>query len=275
MAQFSSGTRAGTRGARATLRFRTKYGLVLTVGLPDYLYMIQKRTGYQHAWEDIGAILEIANIRMATMLRDSVVQAFEEGRIASRRGVSTGRLRSALMNADNMRAERYRFGYGNPRVLDHSQAKYWRQIDEGYAGHVGRILYGAWGESLTGMWARSRTGAYAIPGPAWTGFGANSSGKFMPWQRQGGPFMVRGMGRPKTSGAALARRGIKSPAGAIRSKRGVILEPIRGEEYFQRGWSSSKVRDQAFQVLRQAVADVLGLPLSGVPSTRKSLRAFL
>lgn len=268
MATYTSGARAGGRGAATTLRFRTRYGLVLTVGLPDYLAFAAKRSGYNHAWEQVGAILERASSKLAQELQEALVDAFDETRVKERREASTGRLSRALADPRNRRVERYRFGVGDPKFLDRSDAKYWRQIDQGTMIHVGQVLWGAWGWGFTGQYARSRKGnVYAVPnGPFERHEAGRRNGKFMPYSKA-----------TRSSAMAMARAGKGGFMGDLRSvaRKGVIRNEIREQQYFKRAWNDAKIQTRALQAMRQAISEVLGLPLSGVPRSRSGIRAFL
>jgi hypothetical protein len=164
-----------------------------------------------------------------------------------RKKVSTGRLRNALLDRKNRYSDQFGYGVGRPEFLDQSAAKYWRQIDQGFEGHVGRLITGVWGATLTGGLAYSRTnpGGYPVAGPAFTAFG-----------------MGGGQGRLKPMGRKWAYRLLRKQAGT-RDKaalkglnlgtQGVIENPIEAEEYFLRGWRAFNARERTVEVVKDAL----------------------
>lgn len=56
---------------------------------------------------------------------------------AARRAQSTGRLVRATADRRNIQATAGQVGVGKPAWLNQSNAKYWRQFEEGFEGHVG------------------------------------------------------------------------------------------------------------------------------------------
>lgn len=225
-------------------------GLELTFSTRGkFISFARKRSGYNNAWAQVGQVLEVANARMANELQQFVVQEMQGGLL--RPNVSTGRLAAATADPRNIKVQRYRFGVGVPRWLDRSQAKYWRQIDEGFGGHVGRPIYGMWGSSLTGQWKTSLSGnRYAVAGPAYTFHGGGSGGKFRPMS-------------PVSQGRSAATRMVGHQGGL----GAVIGKPIMAHNDYREAWRKFNGRERALQALRSAVTQVLGIQSDKVPNT--------
>lgn len=167
------------------------------------------------------------NARQAEMLVERMVTNLQESLL--RPGVSTKRLETALKDQENRVSDRFGFGAGKISFLDRSQAKYWRAIELGSTAHLGRTITGVWGESMSGRTARGGAyGPYPLAGPAYTPFGANSSGRLIPMTRKQAYGVLRKAG--------YARRG----AGSANSTRGVIHEPIRAHLYMRKAYQWSR-----------------------------------
>lgn len=179
-----------------------------------------------------------ANQRLVIELADAVAAR----QLASlvRPGVSSGRLQAALLDRRNRFASKEGYGVGRPEFLDQSQAKYWRQIDQGFAGHKGREIRGIFGATLIGGGPESR----GVAGPAFTGIGAEGQ---------------RG-GRLLTSGYSKLR-----PRGGERGVRGVIKKAIAPQQYFKRGWEDFNARERTTEVVKQELAKAFG-GTKGVPT---------
>lgn len=209
-------------------------GLILRVTVPEYFERISRsRAGWAHPWEEIEKVLKVANQRMANELQYLVLEALEEGRVRSRRGVSTGRLEAALSDPRNVRVTGRRFAVGDAAFLSRSQAKYWRQIDAGTSVHVGK----------------SRGGGYWIDGGGRPSSNdeARRDGRFVP-----------AMGRNARG------RQILGDDGKSLVRRMVINRPIEPQQYFERAWKRFNARGQALDALRGAITQVLGIPMTGV-----------
>lgn len=82
--------------------------------------------------------------RSAGLLQE--LAAFRLRSSLKRPGESTARLERVILARGNIvqlpgQAGAFGFGIGNKSFMDSSDAKYWRQIERGYAGHVGRAIY--------------------------------------------------------------------------------------------------------------------------------------
>lgn len=158
---------------------------------------------------------------LAEELAQSIAAAAKASMLRPR--VSSGRLQLALLSPKNRVGTQFGYGVGRPEFLDKSEAKYWRQIDQGYAGHVGREIRGVWGSRkgpFTGMGAY---GPYMQPSGPYTAFGASSIGKLYP------------MGKK----SAYAKLAAAKKSGKLRNRPRVestIEQPITAQQYFRRGW---------------------------------------
>lgn len=210
-------------------------GLVLRVTTPDFFERISRsRAGWAHPWEDIKKVLEVANRRMANELQYLVLEALEEGRVQSRRSVSTQRLEKALGDPRNVKVTGERMAVGRVAFLNRSQAKYWRQIADGTSIHVGRV-------QGRGYW---------IDGGGRPT--ANSTARNGRW-----------ISTPRSSNNARGRKIVGEDGGSLVRKM-VINRPIQPQEYFERAWQKFNPRAQALDALRAAITQVLGIPMTGV-----------
>lgn len=127
--------------------------------------------------------LRDANRHHALSMQADVVENVQRG--IMRRQVSSGRLVAAT--ADHRNVDWTDFGYsvGDENFLDQSIAKYWRQIEEGYRGHVGRVLFGFWGANIGRI-----NGDRVYAAPPWHRHGRRRSDMFIAATgfRQGGKF---------------------------------------------------------------------------------------
>lgn len=221
-------------------------GLLLRVAVPDFFSRIsRRRSGWAHPWPQIERVLVRSNQRLADELSLLVVRALQEGRVQERRAVSSGRLEDALLDRRNQVNTGRRFGVGNAAWLNRSQAKYWRQIDSGFSGHVGREVYGAW-MSTSGKYYRSMQG--------------RRSDRFVP--------RVRGM-KAVSRKAVTSRKdriGLENSFAANIGKM-TIQRPIEPQQYFARGWQAFNPKARALSALREAISEVLGIDMRGVPRT--------
>ena len=221
-------------------------GLVLRVTTPDFFERISRsRSGWAHPWAQIEKVLEAANHRMASELQYLVLEALEEGRVQSRRGVSTKRLETALADPRNVKVSGGRMAVGRVAFLNRSEAKYWRQIDSGTSVHVGRLQgRGYWidgsGRATSNMGGHMKKGVMTA-GPR--------NGKWI--STPGGGKNARGRAIIGEDGGSLVRKM-------------VIRRPIQPQEYFERAWKKFNARGQALDALRGAISQVLGIPMTGV-----------
>ncbi len=169
--------------------------------------------------------LKKLNERLATELQEEVAAALDRTRVSSRRGVSSGRLKEAILDPKNREIKNEYFAVGIDRHMDRSAAKYWRQIESGTSIHVGqRMPTGVWGSSLTGGEASARSGPYPIAGGSIRGYGADRSGRLRP---MGPTYAYRAL-----VGAGMTKRAAYTASRAV----GIIRNPIEAEHYFLEGW---------------------------------------
>jgi hypothetical protein len=90
--------------------------------------------------------LRATNALRARELQAEVLENMEQSIL--RRQVSSGRLQHVTASPQNRASDDFGYAVGRVDYLDQSMAKYWRQIEEGYTGHVGRELTGLWGASI-------------------------------------------------------------------------------------------------------------------------------
>lgn len=246
----------------ATYRLQTRFGFAITIQTRG-VYISGYKRQYNNAAADVQRILREANDDLALYLQNEVVKAFERGRIPTRRDVSTGRLRNALMNRKNVVIRPFGFGVGVPSWLNRSQAKYWRQIDRGSTVHVERhnLYIGIWGGTRTNRWSGGRTGRWMVPGAPYSATGDNRSGKFLPMR----------MAKNPRSNVAKVLGGQKTP-----EVRGFYIEkPIAAQNFFAEGWRAANVERLAVQALRTAIERVLGVDSDTLPNTMAGLERWL
>lgn len=165
-----------------------------------------------------------ANKAAATQVQADVV-AFTQERI-KRRAVSTGRLTKVTASAQNAYATEFGWGVGDEDYLDRSVAKYWRQIEQGYSGHVGRSIRGFWGGSIAGFYENA-WGRVPRGGAPYTPHGEGRQGKFIP-RRRGNFF------DPETGVTFKSRR-----PGAERVAEAVIGQPIEAIHAYSDAFAGS------------------------------------
>lgn len=187
--------------------------------------------------------------RLALELATHVREAFLSSR--KRPKVSTGRLVAAIMHRKNRVGRKEGYGVGNPEFLDRSEARYWRQIDQGFTGHVGRLITGVWGETLTGDWRAARTGPYPVAGAPITGFGANAQGRLIPMGRKQAYKVLR---------RQVGSRNKETLKAARLYTAGIIENPIAAQEYFRRGWETFDARERTTAAVAQVLRDNLPPP---------------
>lgn len=225
---------------KGAARFQGNRGLILVVTDLDVRGALRNPDGTFTAFQ--GNVLK-ANQRLVVELAESVAKAAKASQV--RPGVSSGRLQSALLDRRNRFASKEGYGVGKPEFLDQSQAKYYRQIDQGYSGHVGREIRGLFGSSLTGEFGGfSPFGPYPIAGPVFTGIGAKGQrgGRLLPF------------------GYSKKRKGL----GKERSARGRIDKAIAAQRFFARGWEDFNARARTTEVVKEELALAFGN--RGVPT---------
>lgn len=234
--QFSSPK--GASGARA---FRRDAGLLFVVGkLRIQEHLIRGKDGrylpeVQHRFANANKIL-------AHQLQEAIAERLADVRVQSRKGVSSGRLRAAILDPKNVVAfaggSQFGFGVMNLSWLDQSQAKYWRSIEVGTHQFVGKEIRGVWGGSLTGEYGGSSPyGPYPIAGPPFTMFGANRSGRLYPGGAAKGSDARRATRRDAYSrlraGGATSKTARNSRNAGF---KGVIQRPIQPERFAIGAW---------------------------------------
>jgi|GEM_PF-3644648 len=184
-----------------------------------------QKTETRYSWNRVMATMQKFYAQAAQELNELAVEEFKKSR--KRPGVSTKRLEKALVDPRNMRIlqDGYRVGYG--RFMKTSEARYWRQIDEGTTVHVGRLLpAGLWGASLNGRWAVSEKGnRYALTKPPYALPGKSTGGKFQP------------LSTATKSGVRSARAEWRRDGGEGRfPPRPRIRREIEAEHYYHRAY---------------------------------------
>lgn len=239
-----------------TARFRGRSGMISVVAGYELQGLMRNPNGtLNFVQQDFAK----AHALLATELAQTTADVMQAG--LKRPAVSTRRLYQAMLDPRNRASDQFGYGVGNPRWLDRSQAKYWRQIDQGYTGHVGRVIQGVWGSTLTGEWRSPASGGppYPIAGPTYSGFGGGSGQRLRPMGRKYAYRTLRQrLGR--TLGSGTGQMGT----------RGVIRRPILPERYFKRGWEEFNARRRTEEVARQVLTKAFGG--EGVPT--KALVAF-
>lgn len=171
------------------------------------------------------------NRQLALGAQADVVNFIEE-RI-KRKGVSTGRLASVTADPRNIYSDNIGFGVGIEDFLDKSEAKYWRQIEQGTDVHVGQEIKGVWGESRAGFY-ENRWGAALRGGPQYTAHGEDNGGKFVPLRR----------GRVFSNGLMISGKAttIKNPIEAMYAY---------ADTFEEGGWFSTKPVEAALEYLAE------------------------
>ena len=254
----------GKQGRAA--QFGARHGLITVVagfGEQAKLLHVKAANGRRYfAGNGLQSDLAAANKILALELAQATANA-SRSRL-KRPGVSTGRLYAALLAEGNRHSDQFGFGVGNPQFLDRSAAKYWRQIDQGFTGHLGRIITGVWGATLTGEYGgRSRYGPYPLAGPSFSGFGAGNQDRLRPMGRK---YAYRLLRKQAGTRNKTALKGLGT--------QGVISKAISPERYFAAGWEEFNARRRVNEVVRQIVTDAfggMGIPTSGEIRFRQGL----
>ena len=122
---------------------------------------------------DFRGALAASNARMARELQAEVVENMKSG--IMRRNVSTGRLVAVTGDPRNISWSDAHYSVGDMDWLDRGIAKYWRQIEGGFAGHVGRQITGFWGANIGRI-----NGGTTYAAPPWYRHSARRSDMFLP-----------------------------------------------------------------------------------------------
>jgi hypothetical protein len=209
------------------IQYRAKHGLLYAgTNTEQIRRILQNRLGHYTANQGKVATL---NKRLAAELAGHVAEAQQERLLRPK--VSTGRLHEALLDPKNREADRFGFGVGKPKFLATSTAKYWRQIDRGYGGHVGRNIFGIWGSKVSGV---------VTPG-----------GAYGPYDRAIGPFSAHGQAtgqRFRPYGGLDARN---KRLQATKIGWSWIRRPIEPQHYFERGWKAFDPHHAAQRILKE------------------------
>ena len=164
-----------------------------------------------------------------------------------RSSASTKRLYNVIRDPRNRFSDKISFGVGSPRFMDHSEAKYWRAIEQGTTHFVGQPIYGIWGDTLTGtMGGGGAFGQYPIAGVPFSKFGAGDNGRLRP------------MGRKRAY--ALLRRSYGMNSARAKATIGLgwgrIKYPIQEHRYFREAWETYNVPRKAKEALRDSLAEI-------------------
>jgi hypothetical protein len=257
------------RYGRASRRIQLAYGLVITVTTRGHYFDPDAVRAQGLVTDEIQKVLKAANLDLAGELRAAVLQALDDGRLPNRRLVSTGRLDWALAHERNMIIRPWGFGVGVRNWLDRSQAKYWRQIDEGTSVHIGgEPFYGIWGASATQNYSGRGKNRWMVPGGPYSSTATRAKGKGD--GRKNGSDRPAAKGDPSHSGKFLPMRMATNVhsnvnatllganlTGAV-TQRMEIRNPIKGEHYFDRAWQKMNMPQKAQQALADAIREVLG-----------------
>lgn len=202
-------------------RFAGQFGLI-AVSTDFYIGSSVMRNALGQFVPNVQRDVAVIGADLAKGLAESIAAAAKESML--RPGVSTGRLQKAILDRRNRIGTQFGYGVGRPEFLDRSEAKYWRQIDQGYTGHLGREIRGVFGGSLTGaLGGQSRYGLYPIAGAPFTAIGQGAGGRLLP------------LGKRDAYAKLAGARRLGKRRGNV-AVRGVIEQPIEPQEYFRRGW---------------------------------------
>lgn len=177
--------------------------------------------------------------QLALELAQSTARAAKASMLRPR--VSSGRLQSAILDPRNRVGTQFGYGVGRPLFLDRSEAKYWRQIDQGFSGHVGREIRGVFGNRKGPFTGSSRSGPYMIPTGQFTAIGAGAPiGKLYPLGRQSALRLLR---NSRKSGRL--RRMVRTES--------TIEKPISPQQYFLRGWEDFNAKSRTTAAVKAAL----------------------
>lgn len=229
---FSSTSGSG-RYAAATYRLQTRMGLTITVQLRGNIFtrewMEKNGTGELDS-RQYAQFAKQLNDRLSLIVQEEVVRQRKAGSVGSRRSVSSGRLDWFLSHRNNRTFRPFGFGVGVGSWLERSAVKYARAIDLGSWHMVGRVFYGAFGDSVSPGASRARVN---VLGP-YRRAGVNRSGA---WKH----------------GASAAQA---IPTRRHRPSRLVIEQPIRAQNYYARAVAALDLDRLALRAYRDLVAEV-------------------
>jgi hypothetical protein len=234
-------------------------GLTITINVPqggNGFWEAMNNPGMTHknAWADILKIMQKYYAIAAETLQLMVVEAYKETVV--RPEVSTHRLEGATLDERNRAIHPEGWQVGVPSFMDQSKAKYWRQIEEGTSIHVikHQRLFGVWGSELTGGTATGSSGIYYLAGGEFHHHGFSSGGKFQPFKTWNGQVEEDG------GGATLT---------------GFIQKKIDAQDGYGRAFQRFKKTNRPINLLRAAVAEVMGLDRKKVPRSYAGIMGIL
>lgn len=221
-------------------------------------------------WSRVERTLERYSHAMAADLQEMVVDEYTRTR--KRKDVSTGRLDAATLDRRNREVAKNGFSVGLESWLNKSQAKYWRQIEEGTRVHVGRHLYGVFGATFSGGYYPGNRWPWrnARYGPAWSFVGASTGGGFVPKKRLKKGVRSTHFAGPRQVGGGWPMR---SEGGYSRATRMIIGRPIEAQNAYRRAYTRFRKENRAFNLFRQTVMAELGLTSDQVGKSYQSILA--
>lgn len=234
-------------------------GLVLNFELRGNLLFSRKRKYNRASWAQMEVILQRANEDMADTLQLLVVEELQKS--LERPKHSTGRLERATLDERNRLVTPKTVQIGNPRFLDRSEAKYWRQIEEGYQGHVGRPIVGLWN-------TRGMSGKWSYHNPSRRGLDTFVTlGRLRQLRSSGAKLTIRG------TGADGRRTSQMVDWNRLESR---IKVPIRAHQYYAKAMQRFRAMPQyRINALRRAISEVLGVPMREIPRGYNQIKAWL
>lgn len=191
--------------------------------------------------------LQGINEKLAVELQELVAAKLESSRVPSRRGVSSGRLKGAILDPKNRMVTPFVMGVGRMDWLDKSQAKYWRGIEVGTDQFVGNFIKAGWlwGGSLSGHYGgTSRFGPYPLADQPFS--------RSMPGRGDG---RVRPMSKA-TAYRFLAAQGMRKRDAymTVRSMKPVeIKRAIHAHWMFREAWREFDAEAKGRAALREAM----------------------
>lgn len=223
--------------------FGANRGLILVSTQLDTSGIVRDARGWYTSRQNEAAVI---GERLSIELAASVAGAAKSRALRPR--VSTGRLQAALLDRRNRFAAKEGYGVGRPEFLDKSEAKYWRQIDQGFSGHVGREIRGIFGNRATNVYKTAASGPYMVPGGQFTAIGAGAPiGKLYPLGKKSA---YRLLANAKRSGRLRGRPRVES----------TIEQPIDPQRYFKRGWEDFGARAQTTTAIKASLKGSLPPP---------------
>jgi hypothetical protein len=210
------------------------------------------------SWPRIEQMLQRYYIAMAKELRNLVLEE-QQKQYKRPESVRTGRLEVATADDRNITYDKSGFGVGVEAWLDKSDAKYWRQLEEGFTEHAlsGREFYGMFGATLTGGWRRFASGRQPTAGQPLTYVGQEyRTGKFLPKS------VMRAADRKKHFGGKHD---------GAHNTRMVIKKPIEAQDAYARAYYRFRKSNKAFWLFRNVVISELGLNSREVPRSYEGI----